>query len=101
MDMAVGRVEGTKAGDEEMGTFVPNDDTPLSAPVSLDFPAQIMACTQINSATDFPVFHYKLQLRSDEDWSSFAKAAALESAFGAGCRVSMTLPKPADNLKRP
>lgn len=102
MGMAIGRLEGTKAGDEEMGTVVPSGLTPLSAPVSLDFPAQIMACTQINSATDFPVFHYKLQLRSDKDWAAFAKAAALESQPGAGCRVIMTLPQPSDgNLKRP
>ena len=102
MDMVIGRLEGTKAGDDEMGTFVPSVVTPLSTPVSLDFPAQIMACTQINSATDFPVFHYKLQLRSDKDWVAFAKAAALESEPGAGCHVIMTLPQPADgNLKRP
>ena len=96
MDMAIGRLEGTKAGDEEMGTVVPSGLTPSSAPVSLDFPAQIMACTQINSATDFPVFHYKLQLRRDKDWAAFAKAAALESQPGAGCRVIMTMQQPSD-----
>jgi hypothetical protein len=68
-----------------------------------NFPAKITSRTQINTAGDFPVFHYKLKLRSAQDWTGFVKAAAAESeSVGAGCRVYLTLPRPADvTMTRP
>ena len=68
-----------------------------------NFPAKITSRTQINTAGDFPVFHYKLKLRSAQDWAGFVKAAAAESeSVGAGCRVYLTLPRPADvTMTRP
>lgn len=68
-----------------------------------NFSAKITSRIQINTAGDFPVFHYKLKLRSAQDWAGFVKAAAAESeSVGAGCRVYLTLPRPADvALTRP
>ena len=76
---------------------------PPASQSPLEFPAQIISRSQINTASDFPVFNYKLQLQSEKDWAAFSAAA--EGGFsgvGAGCRVYMTLPPPVDGrMKKP
>ena len=65
-----------------------------------EFPAQILSRSQINTASDFPVFNYKLQLRSEKDWGAFSAAAAGGlGGVGAGCRVYLALPPPSAVLK--
>jgi hypothetical protein len=59
--------------------------------------------SQLNTATDFPVFHYQLQLNSTKDWIAFTEAAGVNAvSVGTGCRVFLSMPKHADPaLKRP
>lgn len=62
------------------------------AHASHQFPAQIASRSQINTAADFPVFRYKLQLRHSKDWAALVKAAAVASQdVGLGSRVYLTL----------
>jgi hypothetical protein len=71
--------------------------------IPLEFSATIVSRVQLNTAADFPVFRYKLQLRSTSDLTAFAAAAHVATGdLGSGCPVYITLPvSQQPSLRRP
>ena len=120
-DTIIGLLQGSQGTDKEMG-FVASPDilgrsaahAPRRAAAPRDFPARIVSCAQLNTASDFPVFHYKLLLGSVKEWDAFAAAAAGAGAataaaadtqsdcVEAGARVYLSLQTTGDAaLRRP
>ncbi len=112
-DMIIGLLQGSQGTDEEMG-FVASPDilgraaahAPRRTTTPRDFPARIVSCTQLNTAPDLPVFHYKLLLGSAKEWDAFAAAAAgsgtQSDCVEAGVRVYLSLQTTGDaGLRRP
>ncbi len=120
-DMIIGLLQSSQGTDEEMG-FVASPDilgraaahAPRRTTTPREFPARIVSCTQLNTASDFPVFHYKLLLGSAKEWNAFAAAAAgsgtataaaantQSDCVEAGARVYLSLQTTGDaGLRRP